>query len=297
MERTGWCRSGFTSGYSIIIAGITIRRMGESLDVNHLQTFGFLVLRQFFDAEPLSAEMDRVLKEAFSSSVPVSRHDGHHFDYVPMMTADTPESLSLLDRTAVVAEQILSGPVIPTRAKAIRYFGSTAWHVDSVQPVASLGFMAYLEPLVAENGALRVLPGSHLPERGNAVRALGGTGMPATALPSEILPTEPGDMIVFDEHLFHSSHGGVARRQWRIDYLRDPVDAATRNSAHAYFSNLYAPNWSAGYDVDRYPSYGPDWRASGRPAVGRLEALGVYELAAKHEAVARLIHQASRRTS
>jgi hypothetical protein len=267
--------------------------MSESLDVDRLQTFGFLVLRQFFDPRPLSAEMDRILNEAFASSAPISRFQGIHFQYVPMMTADTPESLSLLDRTAIVAEQLLGGTIIPTRAKAIRYFGSTAWHVDSVQPVASLGFMTYLEPLQAENGALRVLPGSHLPQRGNAVRALGGTGMAATELPSEILATAPGDMIVFDEHLFHSSHGGVARRQWRIDYLRDPVDAATRNSTLAYFSNIYAPNWGAGYDVDRYPSYGADWQSSGRPAAARLKALGVYELAAKHELYTRLIHQAS----
>jgi hypothetical protein len=265
-----------------------------SLDVNHLRTFGYVILRRFFDPSPLSTEMDRVLQDAFSASSPVSRYDGIHFQYLPMMTASTPESLFLLDRTAVLAEQIHGGPVIPTRAKAIRYFGSTAWHVDSVQPVTSYGFMAYLEPLGAENGALRVLPGSHLPERGNTVRALGGTGMPATELPSEILATEPGDLIVFDEHLFHSSHGGVARRQWRIDYLLDPVDAAARNKTLAYFSNIYAANWSGGYDVDRYPSYGPDWHESGRPAVARLKALGVYELAAKHETFARLMHQASR---
>jgi hypothetical protein len=98
-------------------------------------------------------------------------------------------------------------------------------------------------------------------------------------------------MIVFDEHLFHSSHGGVARRQWRIDFLCDPVDAAARNSTLAYFNNIYAPNWSGGYDVDRYPSYGPDWRASGRPAVRILEGLGIYELAAKHETFARSIYQ------
>ena len=61
--------------------------------------------------------------------------------------------------------------------------------------------------------------------------------------------------------------GGIMRRQWRIDYLRDPEDAATRNNTIAYYSNIYAPNWNGGYDVDRYPSYGPDWRASGRPAV------------------------------
>src|SRR5262245_16347856 len=128
--------------------------MSENLDINLFRTCGFLVVRQFFDPKPLSAEMDRVLNDAFWSSASLSRYNGFHDYYVPMMTGDTPESLSLLDRTSVVAEQLLGGSVIPTRAKVIRYFGNTAWHVDSVQPVASIGFMAYLEPLHAENGAL-----------------------------------------------------------------------------------------------------------------------------------------------
>jgi len=268
-----------------------------SLDIPAFHSSGYLILRRFFDPGPLSAEMDRVLQEAFSSSAPVSRYEGIHFQYVPMMTANTPVSLSLLDLTSIVAERLLGGPVIPTRAKAVRYFGDTAWHVDSVQPIASIGFMAYLEPLGADNGALRVLPGSHLPERRNAIRGLGVTGRPATELPSEVLATEPGDLILFDEHLFHSSHGGVSRRQWRIDYLRDPVDAMTKGNATAYFSNIYAPNWYGGYDVDRYPSYGQDWRASGRPAVARLEALGVYELAAKQEAFTRMTQQAFHKES
>ena len=162
-----------------------------ALNIHEFQASGFLILRKFFDPDPLSAEMDRVLHDAFKSSSPVSSYDGIHFQYLPMMTANTPESLSLLDRTAIIAERLLGGDVIPTRAKAIRYFGDTAWHVDSVQPVASIGLMAYLEPLGAENGALRVLPGSHLPERCNAIRALGGTGMHATELPSAVLAS-PG---------------------------------------------------------------------------------------------------------
>ena len=47
--------------------GATIDGMIKNPDANHLRTFGFLVLRQFFDPATLSAEMDRVLKDAFSS--------------------------------------------------------------------------------------------------------------------------------------------------------------------------------------------------------------------------------------
>src|SRR5262249_44862159 len=144
---------------------------------------------------------------------------------------------------------------------------------------ASIGIAAYSEPLEAATGALRVLPGSHLPELGDAVRALGGIGKAAMELPSYVLETEPGDVIVFDEHLFHASCGGGTRRQWRIDYLRDPVDALAEEQTKNCFASIYEPHWTRGYDADRYPSYGPDWLNSGRPAVRRLEALGVYGLA------------------
>jgi len=41
--------------------------------------------------------------------------------------------------------------------------------------------------------------------------------------------------------------------------------------------------WDGGYDVDRYPSYGEEWRRSDRPYTDRLRQLGVYELADNEE--------------
>jgi len=131
------------------------------------------------------------------------------------------------------------------------------------------------------------MPGSHRPEFGNALRALGVIGMPAQTLPAHVVVTEPGDMILFDEHLFHASFGGGTRRQWRVDYVCNPVSAEAEDHTKGYFADIYPPDWDGGYDVDRYPSYGPDWRDSGRPSVARLEALGAYELAARQEAFAR----------
>jgi Phytanoyl-CoA dioxygenase (PhyH) len=249
------------------------------------RTFGFVVLRQFFDPSPLAAEIDRVMHDGLVSDV--SNSGEIRFQYVPMMTGGTPVSLSLLDRVEAVAAALLGGPVLPTRAKGVRYCGNTPWHTDSAFPLASVGFVAYLEPIGAESGALRVLPGSHHPELGDAIRALGAVGMEAPALPAHVVVTEPGDMILLDEHLFHASFGGGTRRQWRVDYVNAPVGAEAENHTKSYFASIYPPDWDGGYDVDRYPSYGPDWRDSSRPTVPKLEALGVYELAATQEAFAR----------
>jgi hypothetical protein len=134
--------------------------------------------------------------------------------------------------------------------------------------VASFGFIAYCEKLHAENGALRVRPGSH--------RELTEA--------EHVIETEPGDLIVIDEHLFHSSDGGEVRRQWRVDYLRVPMNPDEERETKAYFEGIYPPDWDGRYDVDRFPSYGRDWRDSGRPSAVQLEKLGVYEMAAKQEA-------------
>jgi len=51
--------------------------------------------------------------------------------------------------------------------------------------------------------------------------------------------------------------------------------------------NQFIADWDGGYDVDRYPSYGLDWKNSGRPSAIELERLGVYDLAARQEAFTR----------
>src|SRR5262245_26552637 len=128
------------------------------------RTFGFAILREFFDASSLAEELDRVMGKGITSRI--THYEGINFQYVPMMTAETPVSLTLLDRAGAVAETVLGGPVIPTRAKGTRYFGSSPWHTDSEFLVTSIGFLAYCEPLGAHSGALRVIPGSHHREYG-----------------------------------------------------------------------------------------------------------------------------------
>jgi hypothetical protein len=258
-----------------------------TMDVLHFQTFGLVVLRRFFDPLPLAAEVDRAFYDGCKSSSSTRGALSVRFRYVPMMSGETPVSLSLLDRLETVAATLLGGAVVPTRAKGVEYRGDTEWHVDSALPIASVGCAAYLEPLGAECGALRVLPGSHRGELAAGLRRLGAIGASAPALPAHVVETEPGDVIVFDEHLFHASAGGGARRQWRLDYVRDPVGAEAEGYTRSYFEGIYPPDWDGGYDVERFPSYGPVWLTSGRPAVARLGALGVYELASVQEARAR----------
>ncbi|MEZ5400873.1 MAG: phytanoyl-CoA dioxygenase family protein [Bryobacteraceae bacterium] len=257
------------------------------MDLSHFRVFGFVVLQQFFDASPIGAEIDRLLPSEAGTSVNTPGAGEIRFQYVPMMTAETPASLALLARTQPLAERLFDGPVLPTRAKGTRYWGDTPWHADSGLPLASIGILAYLEPLRAETGSLRVIPGSHRPEFGDGLRSLGVSGKPAAGMPSHAIATDPGDLIVFDERLFHASSGGGVRRQWRVDYVADPADADAEDQTRAYFRGLFRSDWDGGYDVDRHPSHGEGWRRSASAIASRLEALGVLEMAARQEAFMR----------
>ncbi|HWW53940.1 MAG TPA: phytanoyl-CoA dioxygenase family protein [Acidimicrobiales bacterium] len=275
----------------------------DETEVAHFGTFGFVVLRQAVDPVPLSDEVDRSLRDAGSASFAAEVDGGTIAGrYVPMMAEHTPVSLSLLDRFADVAASLLGRSVLPVRAKGVLYFGGSAWHNDSGRGIGSVGFACYLERLDSAHGALRVLPGSHRPEFGRAVQefashqAAGGLDAPGRvpALPGYPVETEPGDVIVFDEHLYHASAGGRERRQWRVDYVIDAVGTEEEAEARAYYAGVFPADWDGGYDVDRFPSYGPHWLASGRPSVSRLGQLGVYEAAGRQEAYARSQRRSAR---
>jgi hypothetical protein len=275
--------------------------MVTDAELASFDAFGFLVLRQVIDAATLADEVDRALDDAFPSPFEMSFGDlGAAGRYVPMMGERTPVSLDLLDRFLPVAAALLGQPVIPLRAKGVRYLGATTWHADSTRALASIGFLAYLDPLTAGTGALRVLPGSHHPAYAAALRrhderhGPGGPHGPAAdpdrraawtaALPGHAVETVPGDVIVVDEHLWHASLGGRDRRQWRIDYFEDPATPAAEREARAYVADTFPPGWDGGYDGDRYPSYGTAFLTSGRPAVERLRHLGAVAAADAQEA-------------
>ena len=240
--------------------------------VTRFQENGFVVLRSAFDPAPLSREVDRAFAEGFRPG-----HEGHvisqgsgrvSFRYLPMMCDRTPVSLDLLDRFASVATELLGRQVIPGRAKGTRYYGDTGWHRDSDRALPSLGFLAYLEPLKSRTGALRVLPGSHL-DPGVAVPPSYGGDI---RVPGHPVETEPGDVIAFDEHLVHGSHGGGERRQWRVDFVLDPQSAEERARVLEYFARIF-PNDQrhAPYDARRYPSYGQYWQTFERPWTAGFE--------------------------
>ena len=238
---------------------------------------GFVVLRGAIDPAPLRAEIAAALAAGFRGpgARNVSAEAGIEFRYLPMMVASTPVSLGLLRRFTAVAEELLGRAVLPGRTKGVEYHGASGWHRDSELPVASVGFLTYLEPLAAATGALRVVPGSH--QRNDAATA----GAVA-------IDTAPGDVIILDEHLLHASEGGGVRLQWRVDFVARPTTAAEEEVVRRYYGGNFSPDWDGGYDVDAFPTYGPHWRAICDAEVGaELARLGAYAGAEAEESAVR----------
>lgn len=258
------------------------------MDEVRYQRDGFVVLRDAFDAPRLTGEVLAALDDGFAGrgATNASAEAGIQFRYLPMMSERAPYSLELLRDFAAHAQQLLGTDVLPVRAKAVEYHGSSSWHRDSDADVSSVGFACYLEPLTAKTGALHVVPGSHRHDR------------PATheaARDAVAVETDPGDVIVFDEHLLHSSAGGDVRHQWRVDYLARPVGPDELERVGAYFAAMFSPDWDGGYDVDLYPTYGEHWRRWCLPADDRLlETVGAYAAADEEESAARRRRSADR---
>src|SRR5690349_16855164 len=181
------------------------RGEGVVLEDNALRRFrddGFALLSDAVPPHELAAEIDAVFWEGSSEDPLRPGAGGVRFAFVPMMSEHTPTSTLLADALAGAAARALGRPVLPGRAKGTTYFGDSGWHCDSELDIPSVAFVAYLEPLRRGHGALEVLPRSHLGKSDTRERE------------SIALETQPGDIVVFDEHVIHGSRGGDVRRQW-----------------------------------------------------------------------------------
>lgn len=110
------------------------------------------------------------------------------------------------------------------------YSGDTPWHSDHFigETYTSIKIAFYLDPLNADTGGLRVIPGSHhltdLYARSLDAIDFYGTGMSeglpestfgleGASVPAVAMETKPGDVLVFHHGLKHASFGGGTRRR------------------------------------------------------------------------------------
>jgi len=101
------------------------------------------------------------------------------------------------------------------------------WHADRPGPFEldylRIKVMLYLEPMRKDQGAFRVMPGSHrLPlhaklqsfQQSHSQKDPTFFGMDGADVPCYAVETEPGDAVIFNHSLFHSVYGKTGKRRY-----------------------------------------------------------------------------------
>ena len=250
--------------------------MPASLDENQLRyfdAFGFIVLKGLLtprEVFELQSEWTTCVEES-ARLVPITDDTSRA---VSALVPSAPFTTRLYedDRFAGLAEQLF-GEVICANAIHHRYVGDSVWHYDAGGYEAyGLKFAIYLDPVRADSGALRIIPGSHLRTYhdkvtacdpigprfsrnavtpGDRQRALDELG----SVPCVVCDSDPGDVVAFDLRTYHASKGGgVGRRMCSFTYYHYPREPAEIeliiHNARTHMAGL-PQQWAA--DAERHP--------------------------------------------
>ena len=161
----------------------------------------------------------------------------------------------------------------------------TPWHTDG-HPGRSHGTVkvtTYLDEMSAAEGALKLLPGTHLPAYSRALFQQFGyfdRGRPRLRIEADKIPgalavhTLPGDVIIWDTRLWHAAfkrRDGRPRRALFFSFVRDPADDI--------LDEKFAFDTLAAQRNGEEPYYGPNFLVHGAPRstqmAARLEELGL----------------------
>lgn len=186
--------------------------------------FGYLVLRGALREEMpwIEAEFERLVADPALKAVPF---------------ADRSARLStLLDHPRIqgAVEGLLGPDAAYMSSDGGVKSADTIWHSDGHwrdhHALQKCKILIYLDALDATNGCLRVIPGSHRVGEGfaEALEPLAWEGMrggtpldlPPAAWPNVALETQPGDIIIFNQHLKHAAfHSGKRRRLFTLLFV------------------------------------------------------------------------------
>ena len=146
-------------------------------EVQHFETFGFIVLRQVFGDGELATIADEY-ERGLNAANEGRPFDGSERHWAPLLGPQTPFFAALPEdpRFYQVAEQLYGEDVFGMTSDANRYVGDTRWHpdhgVDPSKDCYGIKFAYYLDAVDGDSGALRVLPGSHRDPYHTEIKAL-----------------------------------------------------------------------------------------------------------------------------
>jgi hypothetical protein len=192
--------------------------------IRFFENFGFLKLTQAFrdDIDWILSEFEQVFVDRNVV------HDGTKRSCIVPFVDQREKFSTLVDHPVVVAAAtaLIGEDYNYLGGDGNYYSGSTPWHTDGFHTVGKYIKMAfYLDPIRAETGALRVVPGSHHIDTkwdGRHPRDSETLwGIPQKEVPAQILETDPGDLLIFNHNIMHASFGGGGfRRMFTLNLCR-----------------------------------------------------------------------------
>ena len=243
--------------------------MLSSEQISFFDTFGYLVFRGLFSAQEMEV-IDRAFEDVMAEDRVGQAYRGDKRHSVAACAEMRPALRAVIedDRIYGAMEDLLGPDLIWLGSDGNYYTGDTAWHSDgTVMDMGRIKVALYLDPVSRDTGCLRFIPGSHkmplheelqalrvertkqtIQEGRNDAEALDkyrekGIDVDAQAfdtapdqLPAYAAESQPGDVVMFDENLYHASFGGkTGRRMFTMCYANVPAS----ESAEAFLRRSY----------------------------------------------------------
>jgi len=231
--------------------------------VRFFEVFGFLVLRHAFD----KAEMDTII-DGYSAVLADDRSgkdfEGDKRQEVDGFLEQCPALFWLVedDRIFCALEQLLGPEFVWVGSDGNLYIGDTRWHPDNRDQYRRVKVAFYLDSVRRDSGCLRVIPGSHHPGYADALKERwpledpreSPYGVAGFEIPSQALESDPGDVVFFNQSLFHASYGGRSgRRMFTLNFGAQPRETTDyENLRRVYEANVAKTKGQADGSTRRY---------------------------------------------
>jgi len=258
--------------------------------IEYFNVFGVLILRNVLskdEVRKLNAEWDARLATTTDGN---AQGEKKYIMSWPNLGPDTPNARSLLEdqRVNEIVESIYPDGFYGISCNSSSKVGETPWHPDSnFKNFHGIKVVTYLQPLNDDNGALRVIPGSHRYPKHDEIKhiemrktksdglmrekkvddanAKTNGGLAIGEVPAFACATNPGDIIVFDFRVWHASIGGAYdRRLLSMIFMKQAAtpeeEDAINEQVKLSLSNRRAR--ASESFAKRRPEYHPDWIAN-----------------------------------
>ncbi len=225
------------------------------------ETFGFLFFRQVFSSE----EMERITNAAEEVWEKRLGHQAGEAEALSMgnFIESHPELERLAEDPRVydAAAHLMGPDLIWSGSEGNRGIRGGdeihQWHADregaKELDYLRIKFMLYLDPMRKETGALRVIPGSHRMPLHEDLASFRDRydeenplffGVEGPDVPCHVVETVPGDLLMFNQSIYHAVYGKRDRRRRYIalKFAARPITEAHIASLKEWSSGVFQPD-------------------------------------------------------